>query len=127
MWAKMRKIAAALILAVSLVVAGPGFSSPGLAVEVVTVENNTGFPICELYLAPAATDDWSANLLAGPCLAQGETRALDRSPDGARCDLLIVSDHGLDRRYYGLDLANAHLRLNVAEVELFEWNPALGR
>ncbi len=123
----MHRTLAAPILAAWFSLGWPIFSTPGWAAEAVTVENNTGFPICELYLAPAATDDWSDNLLAAPCLGQGETRALDRAPDGARCDLLIVSDHGLDRRYYGLDLANAHLRLNITEAELFEWNPAAGR
>jgi hypothetical protein len=120
----MQRNLAARLLAALLSAGAIGFPSAGSAAESVTVENNTGFPICELYLAPAATDDWTPDLLHGRCLSQGETRTLDQAPDSTRRDLLIVSGHGLGRRYYGLDLTHTHLRLNVTEAELFEWNPA---
>ena len=90
----------------------------------ITVENNTGFPVCEVYLSPTGTEIWVRDYLDGRCLGQGETRILADPPYGLY-DLLIISQNGLGRNYYGLDLdTHFHIRLNVASADLFEWDPA---
>ncbi len=116
----MRKQAAAAILAAAL--GGPPVT---LLAETVTIENNTGFPICEAYFSPAAAELWITDVLGGRCFSQGRAVTLDLNLDQRAYDLLIIAQGGLGRTYYGLDVRQyRHVRLNVADADLFEWDPS---
>ncbi len=89
------------------------------------VENQTGRPLCQLYLSPAGANRWGEDLLAGRCLAPGRRQAFDRAPDPGPHDLLVIFEDGGSRTYFGPDPAVwPHLVLHETEAELFEWDPA---
>ena len=71
--------------------------------------NGTGWAIKEIYISPAAVDNWQKNILAelGP-MADGQSLPLKFSPDSntAKWDMKIVwVDEGEDVVWKNLDLS----------------------
>jgi hypothetical protein len=60
-----------------------------------TIENQTGFDIYELYVAPYQSGDWGKDILAGVILADGNQYevALD-NPKGTYWDIMIRDQTG---------------------------------
>lgn len=69
--------------------------------------NKTGYAIKEIYVSPAAADNWQDNLLSQP-MADGESLQMTASPDAnaEMWDMKIVwVDEGEDVQWKGLNLA----------------------
>lgn len=88
------------------------FSAAAEEAELLDFElvNGTGWAIKEIYISPAAVDNWQANILAelGP-MADGQSLPLKFSPDSntAKWDMKIVwVDEGEDVVWQNLDLSN---------------------
>lgn len=88
------------------------FSAAAEEAELLDFElvNGTGWAIKEIYISPAAVDNWQANILAelGP-MGDGQSLPLKFSPDAntAKWDMKIVwVDEGEDVVWQNLDLSN---------------------
>jgi hypothetical protein len=69
--------------------------------------NKTGYAIKEIYVSPAAADNWQDNLLSQP-MADGDSLQMTASPDAnaEMWDMKIVwVDEGEDVQWKGLNLA----------------------
>lgn len=95
--------------------------------EPIIVKNETGRPISAIYIAPAATNDWAGWGGDSHCLEPGRKWSLEwqsSSPAEGLKELRVVFDDGLDRTYFGLDLAlYTYVVLGETEAELLEWEP----
>lgn len=103
-----------------------------LLADPVILDNRTGLAICEIYLSPAGTDNWSGgclggHFLGGHCLEPEQKLKLRLGPSSSngRRDLRLIFDNGAGRTYFGLDLDSyAYVIAGELEAELFEWDPS---
>ena len=121
-----RSLQSIVLLALICVLVFPGAAQAlNLDFELV---NGTGWAIKEIYVSPAAVNDWQENLISQP-MADGESYEITFSPDAnvAKWDMKIVwVDPGEDVFWKSLDLSKISkltLRYNAdtdetsAEVE----------
>ncbi|MCR5562476.1 MAG: hypothetical protein K6F46_03765 [Desulfovibrio sp.] len=71
--------------------------------------NDSGRPVCDVYISPADATDWQEDLLEGDkyCLSHGESINITfgRSLKGVKMwDLRVVDDKGNDSIYEGFNL-----------------------
>lgn len=71
--------------------------------------NDSGRPVCDVYISPASATDWQEDLLEGDkyCLSQGESINISfgRSLKGVKMwDLRVVDDKGEESVYEGFNL-----------------------
>ena len=95
----------------AIIIATLTFSAAAQDTELLDFElvNGTGWAIKEIYISPAAVDDWQNNILAelGP-MADGQSLPLKFSPDSntSKWDMKIVwVDEGEDVVWKNLDLS----------------------
>jgi hypothetical protein len=88
-----------------------GAAVPNAAARTVTIVNHAARPITELYVSPAASDDWGEDLLANHPIPTGG--AADVTPL-APClaDLRVVFDNRAAEERRAVDLC-AHPRLEI--------------
>lgn len=85
-----------------------------------TLINDTGRPICDVYISPDNARDWQEDLLEGDkyCMSQGESIKItfDRSFQGVKLwDLRIVDNKGKETIYEDFNLmkiSNIKVRRN---------------
>lgn len=105
---------AALILALAL-------KPASASAQNVTVENNTGAKLTELYISNADTNSWDDNVLAGKVLAPGDSFQLTFNGRYMVYDLKAVFDNGQERPYYGINVRNySFVRLNPEGAESYK-------
>lgn len=116
-----------LIVTLTLSMAG-AWPLSAVQAESLILENKTGRPICEVYLAPANANDWAGWGGDGRCLEPGRKWSLKPRSSlaaGGTRNLRVVFDDGSDRTYFGLDLdLFAYVILGDMEAELVEWDPS---
>lgn len=95
---------------------------PALALaQTVTVENNTGARMTELYISNADTNSWDDNVLAGKVLAPGDTFQLTFNGRYMMYDLKAVFDNGQQQPYYGINVGKySYVRLNSGGAESYK-------
>ena len=90
-----------------------------------TLVNDTGRPICDVYISPDNATDWQDDLLADDkfCLGQGDSFYIkfSRELKGIRIwDMLVIDDRGKEKVYEDINLMEVStitLRRNgVAEL-----------
>ncbi|MBQ9451764.1 MAG: hypothetical protein IJU65_00500 [Desulfovibrio sp.] len=97
-----------LILVLTLLLVSYGTGQAGE--QDFTLINNSGRPICDVYISPDDARDWQEDLLEGDkyCLANGEqiTITFDRSFKGVKLwDLRVVDNKGRETIYEDFNLS----------------------
>ncbi len=91
------------------------------AAQTVTVENNTGAKLTELYISNADTNSWEDNVLNGKVLAPGDSFKVTFNGKYVMYDLKAVFDNGQEQPYYGINVRKyAYVRLNPGGVESYK-------
>jgi hypothetical protein len=95
---------------------------PALAsAQAVTVENNTGAKLTELYISNADTNSWEGNVLAGKTLAPGDSFKVTFNGRYMMYDLKAVFEGGQEQPYYGINVRKySYVRLNPGGVESYK-------
>jgi len=90
--------ASALLLAVS--------ATPASAEEVLTVHNETGYTISQIFISPTRTNQWEEDILGVDSLPDGETTQIDfsQSEDTCNWDMKAVYDDGEDPVWFNFNL-----------------------
>lgn len=89
--------------------------------QTVTVENNTGAKLTELYISNADTNSWDDNVLAGKTLAPGDSHKVTFNGRYMMYDLKAVFDNGQEQPYYGINVRKyTYVRLNPGGVESYK-------
>ena len=113
----------ALILTAALLL---GSAAAQAGQQDFTLVNDTGRPICDVYISPSDVADWQEDLLENDkyCMAQGESYHITFSRDlkGIKMwDLRVIDDKGKDKVYDDINLmevSNITLRrTGVAELD----------
>jgi hypothetical protein len=114
----------ALILAVALLFGSVAAAQAGQ--QDFTLVNDTGHPICDVYISPSDVADWQEDLLENDkyCLSQGEKYHITFGRDlkGIKMwDLRVVDDKGKDKVYEDINLMETSTitlrRSGVAELD----------
>ena len=117
----MKKV---LILAIALLFGSVAAAQAGQ--QDFTLVNDTGRPICDVYISPSDVADWQEDLLENDkfCLSQGEKYHLTFGRDlkGIKMwDLRVVDDKGKDKVYEDINLMETSTitlrRTGMAELE----------
>ncbi len=98
-----------LVLTLTLLLASYGVCQAGA--QDFTLINESGRPVCDIYISPDNARDWQEDLLENDkyCLGQGEkvTITFDRSFKGVKLwDLRVVDDKGNETIYEDFNLMN---------------------
>lgn len=89
--------------------------------QVVTVENNTGAKMTELYISNADTNSWEGNVLGNKTLAPGDSHQVTFNGRYMMYDLKAVFDNGQEQPYYGINVRKfSYVRLNPGGVESYK-------
>lgn len=107
-----------LVLTLALLLGA--FSASQAGQQDFTLINDTGGPICDVFISPDNARDWQEDLLENDkyCISQGEKIEItfDRSFQGVKLwDMLIVDKNGRQTVYEDFDLtkiSNIKLRRN---------------
>lgn len=96
---------------IALAIAGASLLAAGSALAEnldFTMVNKTGYPINELYVSSAATNDWEEDVLGRDQLDDGERVDIhfDRGSKGCRWDLKVTYEDGEDAVWQALDLCS---------------------
>ncbi len=89
--------------------------------DALTIENQTGRPVVELYASNADAHVWEAEdeMLDGRVLAPGQSVTVELSRRFKIYDLKAVHDNGAERPYYGFNIRRiSRLQLKPDEVNL---------
>lgn len=91
----------------------------------VVIKNNTGHTVCELFLAPSDSLNWTEELLNGQCLLQGREKSVTiNNPSQIRRMMAVFDNYQGQVVFYGLGFAGfSYLKLNKDDAELFQWDP----
>lgn len=83
--------------------------------KVVTITNNTGSYLMELYVSAMSTNNWEEDVLGGSVLGPGESWRVDFAPGYGSVDLLAIFDNGVE---------HAYTRINIPSVSSISLNPS---
>jgi hypothetical protein len=86
-------------------------SSTTSAERTVTVANHAARNIVELYVSPAASDDWGEDVLANHPISMGATQDV-KAYVGCRADLRVVFDNRSAEERRDIDIC-AHPKLDI--------------
>lgn len=96
----MKKFAALAALSLALF-ATPAFASD----EILTIINQTGYTISEIYVSPTNANNWEEDVLAEDVLPTDRRTNIDmsNSADTCRWDVRVVYDDGDEAYWQNLD------------------------
>jgi hypothetical protein len=81
-------------------------ASPAAAEEVLKINNRTGYTINEIYIAPAAADNWEEDVMGDQTLETGTSVNIDfsRSVDTCSWDLKAVYEDKTSAVWHKINL-----------------------
>ncbi len=88
------------------------FATPALASdEILTILNQTGYTISEIYISPTKANNWEEDVLAEDVLPTDHRTRVDMSNSADTCkwDVRVVYDDGEDAYWQNLDFCEISL------------------
>ena len=93
------KFTAVFVLALLLCLAVPVWA------KTITIHNNTGKSVNEIYISHSGTDNWEEDILSSDTLPRGSSFRVELSGSFNQCDLLAITTDGYEMDFRGIDFS----------------------
>ena len=112
----MKKMSVAILLAAALV-----FFSFAAEAGTITIFNNSGYDIHELYISPSGTQGWGQDLFGNGYLEDGDEYDV-RIPNCDEFDLMVADSRGNQTDWYEIPGKVVRFYVDPNKQARWEWD-----